>query len=67
VTGGRMDPDPKTVFDPAGETIRYHQDLWSRFIGAALALYLLDLLIRRVRIFDRKRTAKPSKVASARA
>jgi Mg-chelatase subunit ChlD len=60
ITGGRMDPDAKTVFDPAGETIRYHQDLWSRFIGAALAVYLLDLLIRRVRIFDRKKTAKPT-------
>jgi hypothetical protein len=59
VTGGRMEPSAKDVFDPAGETIRYHQDLWSRFIGAALALYLIDLLIRRVRIFDRKRTAKP--------
>lgn len=60
VTGGRMDPEAKQIFDPAGETIRYHQDLWSRFIGAALGLYLLDLLIRRVRIFDRKRTAKPT-------
>jgi len=60
VTGGRMDPTPKDVFDPAGESIRYHQDLWSRFIGAALAVYLLDLLIRRVRIFDRKKTAKGS-------
>jgi Mg-chelatase subunit ChlD len=60
ITGGRMDPDAKTIFDPAGETIRYHQDLWSRFIGLALGLYLLDLLIRRVRIFDRKKTAKPT-------
>jgi hypothetical protein len=67
VTGGRMDPDTKTVFDPAGETIRYHQDLWSRFIGAALALYLIDLLIRRVRIFDRKKTAKPTIKIPARA
>lgn len=60
VTGGRMDPSAKDVFDPAGESIKYHQDLWSRFIGAALAVYLLDLLIRRVRIFDRKKTAKAS-------
>jgi Mg-chelatase subunit ChlD len=60
VTGGRMDPAPKDVFDPAGESIRYHEDLWSRFIGAAIALYLLDLLIRRVRIFDRKKIAKAS-------
>jgi hypothetical protein len=58
LTGGRMDPDPATVFDPAGESIRYHEDLWSRFIGAALAVYLFDLLVRRVRIFDRKRTSK---------
>ncbi|MBX3232315.1 MAG: VWA domain-containing protein [Labilithrix sp.] len=59
VTGGRMDPAPKDVFDPQGESIKYHQDLWSRFIGAAVAVYLLDLLIRRVRIFDRKKTARP--------
>jgi Ca-activated chloride channel family protein len=67
VTGGRMDPTPKQVFDPAGETIRYHQDLWSRFIGLALAVYLLDLLIRRVRIFDRKKTAKPTTKLPSRA
>jgi Ca-activated chloride channel homolog len=60
VTGGRMDPAPKDVFDPAGESIKYHQDLWSRFIAAAIAVYLLDLLMRRVRIFDRKKTARPS-------
>jgi hypothetical protein len=60
VTGGRMDPTPKDVFDPGDENIKYHQDLWSRFIGAAIAVYLLDLLMRRVRIFDRKKTARPS-------
>ncbi|HVJ92388.1 MAG TPA: VWA domain-containing protein, partial [Labilithrix sp.] len=53
VTGGGMEPTANEVFDPKGESIRYHQDLWSRFIGAALALYLIDLLVRRVRIFDR--------------
>jgi hypothetical protein len=67
VTGGRMDPAPKDVFDPAGESIKYHQDLWSRFIAAAIAVYLLDLLIRRVRIFDRKKTAKASFPRPARA
>jgi Ca-activated chloride channel family protein len=60
VTGGKLDPDPKLVFDPAGETITYHQDLWSRFIGAAIVLFLLDLLLRRVRIFDRKKTVRSS-------
>jgi Ca-activated chloride channel family protein len=56
-TGGALDPAPSTVFDPAGEVIRYHQDLWPRLVGAAIALMLFDLLVRRVRLFDRKRTA----------
>jgi Mg-chelatase subunit ChlD len=60
VTGGAMDADAKTVFDPAGETITYHQDLWSKFILGAIVVYLLDLMMRRVRFFDRKKTAKPS-------
>ena len=60
VTGGAVNPEAKAIFDPAGETIRYHEDLWSRFIAAAIGVYLLDLLIRRVRIFDRKKTAKPT-------
>jgi hypothetical protein len=60
VTGGKLNPDPKEVFDPAGQTITYHQDLWSRFIAAAIGVFLLDLLIRRVRLFDRKKTARPS-------
>ncbi len=59
-TGGGLDPAAAAVFDPAGEVIRMHQDLWPRFVGAALALFLLDLLVRRVRLFDRKRTARPS-------
>jgi hypothetical protein len=57
-TGGALSPDARTPFDPAGESIRYHQDLWPRFLGGAIALFLLDLLVRRVRIFDRKRTAR---------
>jgi hypothetical protein len=28
-------------------------------VGAAIALFLLDLLVRRVRMFDRKKTARP--------
>jgi Ca-activated chloride channel homolog len=52
---GKMDPEgPGAVFDPAGEEVEYHEQLWSRFIFAAIAVFLLDLLVRRVRIFDRK-------------
>ncbi|MDP9001540.1 MAG: VWA domain-containing protein, partial [Myxococcota bacterium] len=58
--GGTLDPTPATVFDPAGEVIRYHQDLWPRLVGMAIALMLLDLFVRRVRLFDRKPTSKPS-------
>jgi hypothetical protein len=67
VTGGAVDPAPGVVFDPAGEAIRYHEDLWPRFVAGAIVLFLLDLLVRRVRIFDRKRTFKAGGAASARA
>ncbi len=60
VTGGKLDPTPKDFFDPAGQTITYHQDLWSRFVAAAIGVYLLDLLVRRLRIFDRKKTIRAS-------
>jgi hypothetical protein len=59
VTGGAVDPEARAVFDPAGEKVTYHQDLWPRFIFAAIAVFLLDLFIRRVRLFDRKKTARP--------
>jgi hypothetical protein len=64
ITGGALNPDPKAVFDPMGETIRYHQDLWPRFVSAAIVAFLLDLFVRRVRIFDRKKTARP-RIANA--
>ncbi len=58
-TGGVMDPpDVATVFDAAGEKVTYHEDLWSWFIYAAIAVFLLDLLVRRIRIFDRKFVAR---------
>jgi uncharacterized membrane protein len=57
-TGGRLDPDAKAVWDPAGESVTYHEDLWSRFVALSIALFVLDLLLRRVRLFDRKKTAK---------
>ena len=54
-TGGALDPPSvAAVFDAAGEKVTYHEELWPRFIYAAIAVFLLDLLVRRVRIFDRK-------------
>ncbi len=58
--GGSMNPETvAAVFDPNGEKITAYDDLWSKFILAAIALLVLDLLVRRVRLFDRKFVAKP--------
>jgi len=56
--GGALDPEPKSLFDPRGEEIVYQEDLFSRFVLAALGVFLLDLLFRRVRLFDRKVVAR---------
>ncbi len=40
--------------NPQGEKIVYFRPLWSRFVLAAIIVFLLDLLVRRVRLFDRK-------------
>jgi hypothetical protein len=53
-TGGGVDPAPAVVFDPGDEKIEYHEDLWGRLVLAAVAVFLLDLFLRRVRLFDRK-------------
>jgi Ca-activated chloride channel family protein len=58
-TGGAIDPSPRTVFDAGDEKITYREPLWNRALAAALLLFLLDLLVRRVRIFERKLVAKP--------
>jgi Ca-activated chloride channel family protein len=52
-TGGVEDPEPAALFDPQGETIRAHEDLWPWLLYLALGLFLVDLLLRRIRIFDR--------------
>ncbi len=46
-TGGRFEPQPQDVFDPLGEFLARPRPLWPWFAGAALALYLLDLFLRR--------------------
>ncbi len=53
-TGGRTNPTIEAVFDPGDEKIETHQELWSRSVLLALGIFLLDLLVRRVRVFDRK-------------
>ena len=54
-TGGIVDPESvDKVFAADGEKVTYHEELWPRFIYAAIAVFLLDLMVRRVRLFDRK-------------
>lgn len=55
ITGGRFDPEDRRVaFSPDGEKITYHEDLWPYSIMGAIGVFLLDLLLRRVRLFNRK-------------
>lgn len=53
-TGGAFEPPPAALFDAGGEKITFHEALWPKVVMASIALFLLDLLVRRVRIFDRK-------------
>jgi uncharacterized membrane protein len=65
-TGGRFDPEDRSIaLSPEGQTIRFNEDLWSRLVMLALGLFLLDLLLRRVRLFNRKfRPARRSRALS---
>jgi uncharacterized membrane protein len=67
VTGGGAEPTPDALFDPRGEVITHHEELWPELLFAALALCLLDLLFRRVRVFDRRFRAAPARTARPRA
>ncbi|EYF08980.1 VWA domain-containing protein [Chondromyces apiculatus] len=65
-TGGKVDPESvAAIFDPAGEKVTFHEELWSRFIYAAIVVFLLDLLVRRVRLFDRKFVARRGRTADS--
>lgn len=54
IAGGILDPSSAQLFDPAGEHVSYEEPLWSRFILWSFLAFLADLLVRRVRMFDRK-------------
>jgi len=54
LTGGAVEPSAAWLFDPRGEHIRHHEELWPKLLFAALLLFVVDLLLRRVRLFDRK-------------
>ena len=52
-TGGRVDPRPSEMFAHEGERVSHRTGVWKYPVAAVLALLLLDLLLRRVRVLDR--------------
>lgn len=50
ITAGAFAPQLDVLFAPAGESVLHDEDLWPHFAFAAMALLVLDLFVRRVRI-----------------
>jgi Ca-activated chloride channel family protein len=50
---GDFAPSAERYFEPGDAKVVYHEGLWQRFILLALICFFLDLLMRRVRLFDR--------------
>ncbi len=44
---------PERIFDPGKETVRHYRERWGQVLLFAIALFLLDLALRRVHLFDR--------------
>jgi uncharacterized membrane protein len=51
-TGGVFQPDASAIFDPNGETTEFPLLLWRWLAGLVLVLYVVDILLRRVRLFE---------------
>lgn len=51
VTGGSVAPTIKAMMSADGEKLRYNKDLWAWVLYVLLGLFLLDVLLRRVRLF----------------
>lgn len=66
LTGGVVDPTPAQLFDPGDERVRHHEELWPKLLFAALILFVIDLALRRVRLFDRRFRAPRSRAARPR-
>jgi len=41
------------LFDPGRERIAAHEELWAKLVLFALGVFLIDLMLRRVRLFER--------------
>ncbi|MFO0607840.1 MAG: VWA domain-containing protein [Polyangiales bacterium] len=52
-TGGRVSPPPREVWAANGDVNRHTRAMWGLPVGAAVALLVIDVFLRRVRVFDR--------------
>jgi Ca-activated chloride channel family protein len=57
-TRGHVDPSPRAIFDPEGETLRHPHPAWKYPVFLAVLALLLDLALRRVRLLDRGPTRR---------
>ena len=51
-TKGRFQPHAEDIFDPQGEAAALPLPLWPYLAAAALLLYITDVFLRRVRLFE---------------
>lgn len=63
---GKVQASLEEMFDPRQQFVVHRKLLWPRLIWVALGVFLLDLLMRRVRLFDRKFTAGSKRAAAQR-
>jgi uncharacterized protein YegL len=52
--GGSINPTPAELWDAGDDLAEFKQELWPYALFAALALLIIDLLMRRVRMFGLK-------------
>ncbi len=51
VTGGTIAPEPARIFDAKGATMEHHKELFPYVLLGVAALFVLDVYLRRVRLF----------------
>jgi hypothetical protein len=62
-TGGAFQPQGNEIFDAKGETTEYPVSLWPWLAAIVLVLYVADILLRRVRLFEAQ---DPTPIAEAK-
>ncbi len=52
-TGGKFQPEPGEIFNPNGESREYPTSLWPWLAATVLGLFIIDILLRRLRLFEK--------------